>query len=48
MDEKLGIRNSAGHPSGVRISGHKATEFIIDLVENVLLKKRLEVMDTLT
>lgn len=38
LDEKLGIRNSAGHPSGVKISGHKATEFMIDLIENVLLK----------
>jgi hypothetical protein len=36
--DKLGVRNSAGHPSGVKISGHKATEFVIDLVENVLLK----------
>ncbi|MCU0678579.1 MAG: hypothetical protein MUF19_03280 [Candidatus Pacebacteria bacterium] len=38
LDVKLGIRNSAGHPSGVKIFGHKATEFVIDLVENVLLK----------
>jgi hypothetical protein len=38
LDEKLGIRNSAGHPSGVVIDGHKATEFILDLVNNVLLK----------
>ena len=38
LDEKLGVRNSAGHPSGVKISGHKATEFMIDLIENVLLK----------
>ncbi len=38
LDEKLGIRNSAGHPSGVTISGHKTTEFALDLIENVLLK----------
>lgn len=38
MDEKLGIRNSAAHPSGIKISGHKATEFAIDVVDNVLLK----------
>ncbi len=38
LDEKLGIRNSAGHPSGVILSPHKATEFILDLVENVILK----------
>lgn len=38
LDEKLGIRNSAGHPSGVSFSGHKTTEFALDLLENVLLK----------
>ncbi len=36
--EKLGIRNSAGHPSGITFSGHKTTEFALDLIENVLLK----------
>ncbi len=38
LDEKLGTRNSSGHPSGVKISGHKATEFALDLLNNVLLK----------
>ncbi len=38
LDEKLGIRNSAGHPSGIIVLGHKATEFIGDLIVNVLLK----------
>jgi hypothetical protein len=38
LDVKLGIRNSAAHPSAVTISEVKATEFIIDLVENVVLK----------
>ena len=38
LDEKLGTRNSAAHPSGVAITGHKATEFVLDLVQNVLLK----------
>jgi len=38
LDEKLGIRNSAGHPSGITFSGHKTTEFALDLIENVLLK----------
>ena len=38
LDEKLGIRNSASHPSPITIEGHKATEFILDLVENVILK----------
>ncbi|MFZ2886615.1 MAG: hypothetical protein WA021_02220 [Minisyncoccia bacterium] len=38
LDEKLGIRNSAGHPSGITFSGHKTTEFTLDLLQNVLLK----------
>lgn len=38
LDEKLGTRNSAGHPSGIAFSGHKTTEFALDLIENVLLK----------
>ena len=38
MDEKLGTRNSAAHPSGIKLSGHKATEYALDLIDNVLLK----------
>lgn len=38
LEEKLGIRNSAGHPSGITFSGHKTTEFALDLIDNVLLK----------
>lgn len=38
MDDKLGVRNSAAHPSGIKISGHKATEYALDLINNVLLK----------
>lgn len=38
LEEKLGIRNSAAHPSGVSFSSHKTTEFILDLIVNVLLK----------
>lgn len=38
LDEKLGTRNSAAHPSGIKISDHKATEFALDVVDNVLLK----------
>jgi hypothetical protein len=38
LDEKLGIRNSAAHPSHIIFDSHKATEFTSDLVENVLLK----------
>jgi len=38
LDVKLGIRNSCAHPSGIVISQVKATDFIQDLVPNVLLK----------
>lgn len=38
LDEKLGIRNSAAHPSGIIFAGHKATEFALDLINNILLK----------
>jgi hypothetical protein len=38
LDVKLGIRNSAAHPSAITIAEVKATEFIIDLLENVILK----------
>jgi hypothetical protein len=38
LDEKLGIRNSAAHPSGIAFSGHKTTEFILDLISNIVLK----------
>jgi hypothetical protein len=38
LDTKLGIRNSAAHPSSVSISEIKATDFIIDLVENIITK----------
>ncbi|HET6432647.1 hypothetical protein [Dyella sp.] len=38
LDTKLGIRNSAAHPANVSISEVKATDFIIDLIENVVLK----------
>ncbi len=41
LEEKLGIRNSAAHPSGVGITGHKATELALDLLKNVLLKYKL-------
>lgn len=38
LDAKLGIRNSAAHPSGVVIGEHKAVEFGIDLMNNVIVK----------
>src|SRR5690606_38210155 len=38
LDTKLGIRNTCAHPSSIIISQIKATDFIIDLVENVIVK----------
>lgn len=38
LDEKLGIRNSAAHPSGIVFTGHKTTEFGLDIINNILLK----------
>ena len=38
LDIKLGIRNTAGHPSNVVIGESKTDDFISDLVENVVLK----------
>ncbi len=40
LDEKLGRRNSAAHPSGVKIEQLQAEEFIDDLVKNVVLNIR--------
>ncbi len=41
LETKLGIRNTSAHPSGVSISEVKATDFIIDLVENIILKYKI-------
>ena len=38
LEEKLGRRNSAAHPSNVKIEQLQAEEFIDDLVKNVVLK----------
>ncbi|AZD66022.1 hypothetical protein SAMN04489802_4370 [Pseudomonas chlororaphis] len=38
LEMKLGIRNSAAHPAAITVSEVKATEFIIDLVENIIIK----------
>jgi len=38
LDEKSGIRNSAAHPSGIIFTGHKVTEFALDIINNVLFK----------
>jgi len=41
LDVKLGIRNTYAHPSAVMISQVKTTDFILDLIQNVILKYRL-------
>lgn len=41
MDEKLSVRNTAAHPSNIFISEVKATDFIIDLINNVILKHKI-------
>ena len=41
LDVKLGIRNSSAHPSSIMISQVKTTDFIIDLVQNVILKYKI-------
>lgn len=38
LDQKLQIRNSAAHPSGVVIGKAKVIDFVEDLVNNILLK----------
>lgn len=41
LEIKLGIRNSCAHPSNIKVTESKATEFIEDLINNVVLKYRL-------
>ncbi len=38
LDEKLGVRNTCAHPSGVEVHKTKVINFIEDLVDNVLTK----------
>jgi len=38
LEEKLGIRNSSAHPSGITIHPTKVINFIEDLVDNVIVK----------
>lgn len=38
LDQKLGVRNSSAHPSGISIKRSKVIDFVEDLVENVLVK----------
>lgn len=41
LDNKLGIRNTYAHPSNVKMLEIIATEFIDDLINNVLLKYKI-------
>lgn len=38
LDQKLDIRNSCAHPSGITISKTKVIDFVEDLVSNIILK----------
>jgi hypothetical protein len=38
LEAKLDIRNSCAHPSAITVSEVKATEFVIDLIDNVVAK----------
>ena len=38
LDEKLGIRNSCAHPSGIVIKRSKVISYVEDLMENIILK----------
>ena len=38
LDQKLAIRNSYAHPSGIEITDTKVIDFVEDLVTNVVLK----------
>lgn len=38
LDQKLEIRNTCAHPNGQKISEVKATDFIEDLLNNIILK----------
>jgi len=41
LDEKLGIRNTCAHPSGVEVHSTKVINFIEDLVDNVITKYQI-------
>jgi hypothetical protein len=38
LEQKLDTRNSCAHPSGITVNKSKVTDFLEDLVENVVLK----------
>ena len=41
LEEKLGIRNSAAHPAAIIIHDTKVVNFIEDLVDNVIVKYKI-------
>lgn len=38
LDQKLGIRNTCAHPSGIVVNKSKVIDFVEDLIDNVILK----------
>jgi hypothetical protein len=42
LDEKLGVRNTCAHPSGVEVHKTKVINFVEDLVDNVVRKYKLK------
>lgn len=38
LEEKLGIRNTCAHPSGIEVHPSKVVNFVEDLVDNVIIK----------
>ncbi|MDF2116685.1 hypothetical protein PY365_13945 [Roseiarcaceae bacterium H3SJ34-1] len=38
LDEKLSVRNSCAHPSGIVVKPSRVIDFVDDLIENVVLK----------
>jgi len=41
LDEKLGVRNTCAHASGVEVHPSKVVNFVEDLVDNVILKYKV-------
>lgn len=41
LNEKLGIRNTAAHPSTIEIHDSKVVNFVEDLVDNIIVKYKL-------
>jgi len=42
LDEKLGIRNTCAHPSGIKVHKTKVVNFVEDLIDNVVVKYRIK------